>query len=124
MAGKRKRADVVDHLVEAVDQQQEEIRHPRHRAGYVAQRDDLWPVSMLAFPGGQERNAAPRRVAPQGAAHVEMAAALPLAWLAVAFAQAPRDLADQGAHLLDLTRLDARQRRIAQNLVAQVFRFL
>ena len=49
-----------------------------------------------------------------------MAAALALARLAVALTQATGDLADQMPHLLDLPRLDPRQRRIAQDLVAQV----
>ena len=53
-----------------------------------------------------------------------MAAALALARLGVALAQPPRDLADQSAHLLDLPRLDPGQRRIAQDLVAQIFGFL
>jgi hypothetical protein len=53
-----------------------------------------------------------------------MAAALPLARLAEAFAQAPRHLADQRAHLLDLARLDPGERRIAQDFVAEVLGFL
>jgi hypothetical protein len=107
-----------------VDQQQEEIGHPRHRTRDVAECYDLRPVAVPAFPGGEERYAAPGGVAADGAANVEMAAALPLAWLGVALAQPAGDLADQMPHLLDLPRLDPRQRRIAQNLVAQVFRLL
>src|SRR5438105_15265021 len=113
MPRESKGADVIDDLVQAVDQEQEEIRHPRHRAGDVAQRHDLWPVAMLALPRGEEGDAAPRRVAPQRPAHVKMAAALALARLAVALAKPARDVADQGAHLLDLPRFDPRQRRVA-----------
>ena len=50
-----------------------------------------------------------------------MAAALPLARLGVALAQAACDLADQPPHLLDLPRLDPRQWRVGQDFVAQVF---
>ena len=53
-----------------------------------------------------------------------MAAALALARFRVALAQAAGDLADQRAHLLDLPRLDPGERRVAQNLVAQVFGLL
>ena len=55
---------------------------------------------------------------------VEMAAPLPLARLAVALAQPPRDGADQGLHLLDLAAFEPRQRRVAQDFVAQVFGLL
>jgi adenylosuccinate lyase len=79
---------------------------------------------MLALPGGEEGHAAPGRVSPQRAADVEMAAALALARLGVALAQAAGDLADQRAHLLHLARLDAGKRRIAQDLVAQVLGLL
>ncbi len=79
---------------------------------------------MLALPGREEGDAAPRGVAPQGPAHIEMAAALALARLAVALAQPARDLANQMPHLLDLPRLDPGQRRVAQDLVAQIFGFL
>src|SRR5258707_13643718 len=79
---------------------------------------------MLAFPGREEGNAAPRGVAAQRPTHIEMAAALPLARLAVALAQPARDLANQMPHLLDLARLDPRQWRVAQNLVAQILGFL
>src|SRR5215207_11664356 len=101
MPGKCERTYVVHHLMQAVNQQQEEIRHPRHRAGDVAQRHDFWPVAMFPFPRGEEGHAAPRRVAPKSPADVEMAAALPLARLAVTLAQPARDIADQRAHLLD-----------------------
>ena len=124
MAGEGERADVVDHLVQAVDQQQEEIRDAGDRTGDVAQRHDPGPVAMLALPGGEEGNAAPGGISSQRAAHVEMAAALALARLRVALAQAAGDLADQRAHLLDLPRLDPGERRVAQNLVAQVFGLL
>ncbi len=53
-----------------------------------------------------------------------MAAALAFAGLAVALAQAPRDGADQGLHLLDLPAFKPRQRGVAQDFVAQVFAFL
>src|SRR3954447_26301756 len=107
-----------------MDQQQEEVGYPRHRARQVAECDDLWPVAMPAFPGGEERHAGPGGVTAAGAAHVEMAAALTLARLGVALAQAARDLADQTAHLFDLPRFDPRQRRVGQDFVAQVFGFL
>src|SRR5580692_11524923 len=104
--------------MQGVDQQQEEIGNLCDRARDVANRDDLGPVAAAALPGGEEGNAAPGGIAAHGAAHVEMAAALPLARLAVALAQATRDLPDQPAHLLDLARLDPRQRRVAQDFVA------
>src|SRR5665213_3715892 len=110
--------------MQGVDQQQEEIGNFGYRARDVAKRYDLRPVAVLAFPGRQERNAAPGGVAAHGAANVEVAAALTLARLAVALPQAPRDLPDQAAHLLDLPRLDPRQRRVAQDFVAQVFGLL
>ena len=124
MPGKGERADVGYDLVQAVDQQQEEIGDPRHRAGDVAKRDDLRLVAVPSFPGGEEGHAAPCGVAPEGPAHVEMAAPLALARLAVALAQPARDLADQMPHLLDLPRFDPRQWRVAQDFVAEVFGFL
>src|SRR5438105_1680343 len=110
--------------MQAVDQQQEEIRNPGHRPRDVADRDDLRLVAMPPLPGGEERDAAPGGVAADGPAYIEMAAALALARLAVALAQPAGDLADQEPHLLDLTRFDPRQRRVAQDLVAEVFGFL
>src|SRR6266702_4999648 len=95
--------------MQAVDQQQEEIRNLGHRPRDVAERDDFWFVAVPPLPGGQERHAAPGGVAADGPAYIEMAAALALARLAVALAQAAGDLADQQPHLLDLTRLDPRQ---------------
>ena len=53
-----------------------------------------------------------------------MAAALALAGLAVTLAQPSRDGVDQGLHLFDLPSFKPRQRRVAQDLVAQVFAFL
>ena len=73
---------------------------------------------MTALPGGEEWHAAPGGISANGAADIEMAAALALARLAEAFAQAPRDLTDQQPHLRDLTLLQPRHRRIAQDLVA------
>ena len=54
---------------------------------------------------------------------IEMAAALPFARLAEALAQPSGDLTDQTPHLFDLPRLDPGQRRVAQDLVAEVFGF-
>src|SRR4029077_3285669 len=110
--------------MQAVDQQQEEIRNPRHRTRDVAEGNDLRLVAMLALPGGEERNAAPRGDTASGPANNAMAAALPFARLAVALAQAACDLANQMPHLLDLPRLDPGKRRVAQDLVAQIFGFL
>src|SRR5947209_8137123 len=75
VAGKGERTDVVDDFMQAVDQQQEEVRDFRHRARDVADRYDLRLVAMSALPGGEERYAAPGGVAADGAADVEMAAA-------------------------------------------------
>src|SRR6185437_7552147 len=80
----------------------------------------LFPYTTLF----RSRNAAPRRVTPQSPPDVEMTAPLSFARLAVALAQASRNLTNQKAHLLDLVRLDLGQRRVAQDFVAQVFRFL
>src|SRR3954468_11369453 len=102
--------------MQAVDQQQEEIGHPCHRTRDGAQRDDLRLVAVPPLPGGEERHAAPGRVAPDGRADFEMAAALALARFTVSLAQASRDLADQEPHLLDLPRLDPGQRCVAQYL--------
>ncbi len=123
VAGKGERAHIRHHLVQAVDQQQEEIRHLGHRARDIADRHDLGPVTPTAFPGGEEGNAAPGDVAADRAANVEMTAALALARLAVALAQPARDLADQCAHLLDLPWLQLIEWRVAQDLVAQLFLF-
>src|SRR5438876_11995728 len=106
--------------MQAVDQEQEEVRYLGDRARDIADRDDFWLVAVPPFPGGEERHAAPGGVAADGPAYVEMAAALALARLTVALAQTAGDLADQEPHLLDLARLDPRQRRVAQDLVAQV----
>src|SRR5207237_8883690 len=105
MPGERERADVVHDLGQAVDQQQEEIRNPRHRTRDVAECYDLWSVAVPAFPGGEKRYAAPGGISPDGAANVEMAAALALARLAVALAQATGGPADQLPHRPDLPRL-------------------
>src|SRR4051794_30598921 len=110
--------------MQAMDQEQEEIRDARDRARDIADRDDLRLVAMPALPGGEKRHAAPGGVAAKRAADVEMAATLSLARLGIALAQAARDLPDQRAHLFDLSRVDARQRRVAQHLVAQILRFL
>ncbi len=107
--------------MQAVDQQQEEIRDPGDRSADVAQRDDPRLLAMFALPSGQERNAAPCGVAADGTADVEMAAPRPFARLAVAFAQPARDLADQQAHLLGLPLVELRHRRVAKDFVAQVF---
>src|SRR6202035_4917842 len=53
-----------------------------------------------------------------------MPAPLALARLAVTLAQAPRDGADQGLHLLDLPAFEPGERRVAQDFVTQAFRFL
>src|SRR5690349_14790286 len=79
---------------------------------------------MLALPGGEEGHAASGGVAAQRAADVEMAAALALARLRIALAQAAGDLANEGAHLRDLAPLDPGERRVAQDLVAEVFGLL
>src|ERR1700682_4392627 len=124
MPGKSERANVGNDFMQAVDQEQEEIGNPRHRPRDVAEGHDLRLVAMLALPGGEEGNAAPRGVAAQRPAHVEMAAPLVFARLAVALAQAACDLANQTPHLLDLPRLDPGQWRVAQDLVAEVLGFL
>ena len=104
--------------------QQEEIRNPRHRAGDVAQRDDLRLVAVAALPGGEERHAAPGGVASDacGERRDGRGAGACAAWSSVRAAGARSG--GSAPHLLDLPRLDPRQRRIAQDLVAQVFGFL
>jgi len=72
--------------MKAVDQEQEEIGDPRHRARDVAECDDFRAVAAPSLPGGEEGNPAPRGVAPDGPPYIEMAAPLPLARLAVALA--------------------------------------
>src|SRR5437762_14287770 len=110
--------------MQAVDQEQEEIGHLRHRSGDIAQRHDLRPVAVAAFPRGEERHAAPGGVATKRLSGVEMPAPLALAGLAVALAQPSRDGTDQNLHLLDLSALEAGKRRVTQDFVAEVFGFL
>src|SRR5882724_3106969 len=120
MAGEGERAHVVDHLMQAVDQQQKEVGHLRHRSRDIADRHDLRPVAVAALPRGEEWDATPGGVAPKRPPDVEMPAALALAGLAVTLAQPSRDGADQGLHLLDLPALEARERRVAQDFMAEV----
>src|SRR3954452_20536110 len=124
MRGEGEGMDVVDNLVQRVDQEQEEIRDLRDRARNVAECHDLRSVAMLALPGREKGDAAPRGIAAQRAADVEMTAPLALAWFRIALAQAPCDLADESAHLRDMAPFDAGERGVAQNLVAQVFSLL
>src|SRR5260370_30809271 len=105
MAGEGKGAHVVHHLMQAVDQQQEEIGHLRHRSADVAKCHDLRPVAMAALPCGEEANAAPGGVAPKRPPDIEMPASLMFSRPAVTLAQPSRDGPDQGLHLLDLPPL-------------------
>ena len=45
-----KRAHVIDDLMQAVDQQQEEVGYLRDRTADIAERHDLRPIAMTAFP--------------------------------------------------------------------------
>src|SRR5438309_11502930 len=110
--------------MQAVDQQQEEVGHLRHRSRDIAECHDLRPVAVPALPGCEERNAAPGGIAPQRLSGVEMATPLALARLAVALAQPSCDGADQGFHLFDLAALEAGERRVAQDFMTEVFGFL
>ena len=79
---------------------------------------------MAALPGGEEGDTTPGGVAPQRPPDIEMPASLAFSRLAVTLAQPPRDGADQGFHLLDLAALEAREGRVTQDFMAQIFAFL
>ena len=112
-------AHLGQHFRHAVEEQQQEARDVGDRARHVADGDDPGPLDLLAAPDDVEQQTVELDVATDGVAHVEHPALRDPSAARMHGDQAFGELAHQLLHEAEVAHLDARQRSLLQDFLAE-----